>query len=311
MKKKSILIIGSSGFFGNSIIDYLKNNKSTNRKINKIILLSKSKKNVLSKILKQNYKIKQILGDISKIKQLPHADYIIYCAISKNLSNDEKGVKNYIKLAKKFHRGSKVLYTSSGAIYGKQSLNIKEFNEKHRTKPLNHKSVIRKKYAITKYKNEKLFNSLNKENINVIITRCFAFVGKNLPLNKNFVVGNLIKNILEKKKLVIKSDKNVLRSYMFADDLAHCLLKIIFSNKTNFNLFNIGSEDKIDIRELAYKLAKKYKLETNIKKIKHKTNHDIYIPNILRFRKEFNYNKKLDSYKAIIKTIKIILQNGS
>ena len=44
MKKKSILIIGSSGFFGNSIIDYLKNNKSTNRKINKIILLSKSKK---------------------------------------------------------------------------------------------------------------------------------------------------------------------------------------------------------------------------------------------------------------------------
>ena len=52
---------------------------------------------------------------------------------------------------------------------------------------------------------------------------------------------------------------------MFADDLAHCLLKIIFSNKTNFNLYNIGSEDKIDIRELAYKLAKKYKLETNIK----------------------------------------------
>ena len=173
----------------------LKNNKINNKKINKIILLSKSKKNVLSKILKQNYKIKQILGDISKIKQLPHADYIIYFAISKNLSNDEKGVKNYIKLAKKFHRGSKVLYTSSGAIYGKQSLNIKEFNEKHRTKPLNHKSVIRK-YAVTKYKNEKLFNSLNKENINVIITRCFAFVGKNLP-NKNFVV-EMNKNILEK-----------------------------------------------------------------------------------------------------------------
>ena len=50
----------------------------------------------------------------------------------------------------------------------------------------------------------------------------FCICGKNLPLNKNFVVGNLIKNILE-KKLVIKSDKNVLRSYMFADDLAHCL----------------------------------------------------------------------------------------
>ena len=307
MKKKSILIIGSSGFFGNSILDYLNKNKSSFRKINKIILLSKSNKNKISKLLKKNYKIEQILGDISKIKKLPYADYIIYCVISKNLSNDEKGVKNYIKLAKKFHRGSKVLYTSSGAIYGKQSLNIRGFSEKYYPKPLNHKSIIRKKYAITKYKNEKLFNSLNKENINVIITRCFAFVGKSLPLNKNFVIGNLIKNIVEKKKLVIKSDKKVLRSYMFADDLAHCLLKLTLSNKTNFNLYNIGSEDKIDIRQLAYKLAKKYKLETKIKKIKNKSKHDTYIPNILKFRKEFNYNKKLDSYKAIIKTIKLVL----
>ena len=38
---------------------------------------------------------------------------------------------------------------------------------------------------------------------------------------------------------------------MFADDLVHCLLKIIFSNKTT-HLYNIGSEDKIDIRKLAY-----------------------------------------------------------
>lgn len=307
MKKKSILIIGSSGFFGNSILDYLNKNKSSFRKINKIILLSKSNKNKISKLLKKNYKIEQILGDISKIKKLPYADYIIYCVISKNLSNDEKSVKNYIQLAKKFHRGSKVLYTSSGAIYGKQSLNIRGFSEKYYPKPLNHKSIIRKKYAITKYKNEKLFNSLNKENINVIITRCFAFVGKSLPLNKNFVIGNLIKNIVEKKKLVIKSDKKVLRSYMFADDLAHCLLKLTLSNKTNFNLYNIGSEDKIDIRQLAYKLAKKYKLETKIKKIKNKSKHDTYIPNILKFRKEFNYNKKLDSYKAIIKTINLVL----
>tara|TARA_B100000676_G_C17253033_1_gene424408 strand:- start:70 stop:354 length:285 start_codon:yes stop_codon:yes gene_type:complete len=94
---------------------------------------------------------------------------------------------------------------------------------------------------------------------------------------------------------------------MFADDLAHCLLKLTLSNKTNFNLYNIGSEDKIDIRQLAYKLAKKYKLETKIKKIKNKSKHDTYIPNILKFRKEFNYNKKLDSYKAIIKTINLVL----
>ena len=111
-----------------------------------------------------------------------------------------KAAKNYIKLAKKFHRGSAVLYTSSGAIYGNQSYSDGKFTEKHSPKPTNHKSKIRKKYATIKYKNEKLFKNLIKYNISVTIARCFAFVGKNLPLDKNFVVGNLIKNIIEKKK---------------------------------------------------------------------------------------------------------------
>ena len=311
MKKKSILIIGSSGFFGQSLLDYLVKNKSIKKKIDKIILLSRSKKNKISKLAKKNYKIEKIQGDILKIKYLPYADYIFYCVISKNLNNDLKAVKNYIKLAKKFHKGSKVLYTSSGAIYGDQSIFIKEFNEKHNPNPANHESESKKKYAIIKYKNEKLFRNLNKQNIKVIIARCFAFVGKNLPLDKNFVVGNLIKNIIEKKKLIIKSDKKVLRSYMFADDLAYCLLKLIFNNKDNYNTFNIGSEDKIDIRDLAYKLAKKFKLKTNIKKIENNNNHDIYIPNISKFRKKYKYYKKLDSYKAITKTIELLSENGS
>ena len=85
MNKKSILIIGSSGFFGQSLLDYLVKNKSIKKKINKIILLSRSKKNKISKLAEKNYKIEEIQGDISQMKYLPHADYIIYCVIPKNL----------------------------------------------------------------------------------------------------------------------------------------------------------------------------------------------------------------------------------
>ena len=92
-----------------------------------------------------------------------------------------------------------------------------------------------------------MFKNLIDNNIKVIIARCFAFVGRNLPLDKNFVVGNLIKNILDKKKLVIKSNKKVFRSYMSSNDLSYCLLKLIFGNKNKLNIYNIGSEDKIDI----------------------------------------------------------------
>ena len=39
-------------------------------------------------------------------------------------------------------------------------------------------------------------------------------------------------------------------------------------------------------------------------------NNDIYIPNIKKFRRKFNYNKKLSSYNAIIKTISEIRYKG-
>ncbi len=309
MKKKSILIIGSSGFFGQSIFDFLVRSKQIKKKINKIILLSRSKKNKISNLARKSYKVLSIQKDISKVKTLPYADYVIYCVISKNLNKDVKAVANYTKLAKKYHNKSSILYTSSGAIYGNQSISVKNMSEKRVPNPSDHKSESRKKYAITKYKNEKLFKELAKENIRVSIARCFAFVGTNLPLGKNFVVGNFIKNIINNQSLVIKSDKKVLRSYMFADDLVFCLLKLIFSKKRNLKIFNIGSEDKIDIRKLALRLAKKYDLKLHTKKIKDKKNYDIYIPNITKFRKEFKYKKVLDSYKAVIKTIKLMLNN--
>ncbi len=129
-------------------------------------------------------------------------------------------------------------------------------------------------------------------------------------MDKNFVVGNLIKNILDKKKLVIKSDKKVFRSYMLSNDLSYCLLKLIFNNDKKFNIYNIGSEDKVDIRDLARKLGKKFKLEVNFNEIKEKNKYDLYIPKISKFRKKYKFYKKLDSYDAVIKTIKDILKYG-
>ena len=45
MNKKSILIIGSSGFFGKSILDFILENKKIKKKISKIFLISRKNKN--------------------------------------------------------------------------------------------------------------------------------------------------------------------------------------------------------------------------------------------------------------------------
>jgi len=302
--KKSILIIGSGGFFGNSILDYFKKKKKLKKKINKIILISRSKKNYVDPELKKNYEIVQIKKDISKAKNIIFADYIIYCAISKNYAEDSRGVKNYCKLAKKYHKNSSIVYTSSGAVYGKQSKKINKIDDLQKVNPKNIFSKTKKRYGLLKIKNEKIFKKLSNANIKVCAARCFAFVGRHLPLDSNYVIGNFIKSIIFKKSIEIKSKTKVIRTYMHSDDLVECLVKLAFNNSTNFATYNIGSDNIIDIHSLARRLRKKYKLTNIIQNNVSKKNYDRYVPNISKFRKKFKFKKELNSYNAILKTIK-------
>ena len=94
MKSKSLLIIGGTGFFGKSTLDYFTNYNSL--KLNKIIIFSRKSQNIqIDRILKKKIKIIKVSGNILNIKKLPRADYVIYAAILKNYNQDLKGVKNY------------------------------------------------------------------------------------------------------------------------------------------------------------------------------------------------------------------------
>ena len=53
--------------------------------------------------------------------------------------------------------------------HGNQSISVKNLSEKRVPNPSDHKSEMRKKYAIAKYKNEKLFKELAKENIKYLL----------------------------------------------------------------------------------------------------------------------------------------------
>ena len=97
---------------------------------------------------------------------------------------------------------------------------------------------------------------------------------------------------------------------MHADDLSDVILKILIFEKKKFSIYNIGSDDYVDVKSIAKKLAKIFNLKVEILNLKKIMNNDIYIPNIRKFRRKFNYNKKLSSYNAIIKTISEIRYKG-
>lgn len=309
MQPKSLLVIGGTGFFGKSILEYLSSNSLLNIKINKIFILSRRKLElaIYNKKLKKKFKIIKINSNMLTIKSLPKADYVIYAAILKNYKNDHKAVKKYLNLAKKYHLKSKILYISSGAVYGKQPKSIKGFKENYLQ--FNNKIFFKKgykeEYSKIKLKNEKLFQQFGKTGAKVSIARCFSFVGPNLSLSTNYVIGNIIYNILRNENIIIKANYKIIRSYMYSDDLVRWLLKILDNSNNQCPIFNVGSDNKVSIHKIANFLAKKYSLRVLSPKISSKK-IDNYIPNINKAKKELGLKLSYNSQSAIFKNIKIL-----
>jgi|688.fasta_scaffold106134_2 nucleoside-diphosphate-sugar epimerase len=312
MKNKTLLLIGGSGFFGKSILDYFSRNIYLRKKIKKIIVISRKNINnsVISQI-KNNYKFEKINKSILKLKKIPKANYVMYCALLKNFNNDHLALKHYISLAKNFHKQSKILYISSGAVYGKQPINIKKIKESYlslKKKNTYHGNRNKRQYSILKLKNEKIFKQLENYGIKTSVARCFAFVGRFLPRNSNYVVGNFIENILKNQDISIKSNYNVLRSYMYADDLVRWLIKIVENSKVNSPVYNVGSENTVNIHKFGSILAKKYNLNCPVRKIDEKR-YDMYIPSTNKIKKELNLITKFNSLQAVNKTINLLKKN--
>ena len=305
---KTVLIIGGTGFVGKSFLDCFVQNKLNKFKIKKLILLARNIKKI--KIKFKNYKKKNLIfikGDICKLKQIPKADYIFHAAAStdekkylhqskKQITNNIDSVKNFLNIIKnKNFIYSRIVFLSSGAVYGLLK-NIKDSKEKTKINFLKIKkfSESKKNYAFSKIICEKMINNhVKKFKTNIKIARLFAFIGKNIPLNKYFLIGNVINGILKKRTIVIKSPdpKNTFRSFMYADDMVFLLIKIAMHKKISHNIFNVGSDEIFSVCDLENLIFKNYKINFFYKK--HSYNlKDLYVPD-------------LDKIYSIFKNIKL------
>lgn len=313
MKPKSLLLIGGTGFLGQSILKYLLNDNFNKKRIGKIIIVSryKLKKNNFFRRLKKKFELIKINGSILKLKKLPYADYVIYATLLNKYNHDYKAIQHYSALAKKFHQESRIIYLSSGAVYGQQPNSIKKVKEKYLeyNKIIKFQNGYKKKYSIIKLKNEKIFQKLGHYGLKVSIARCFTFVGEFLPKNSNYIIKDIIQNILLKKDILIKSNYKIIRSYMHTDDLVKWLLKIVYKSNNLCPVYNVGSDDYVDVRQLAFLLGKKYKVNVLSNKI-NKIFVDSYVPNINKAKKYLNLKIKYNSFQAVSDVINNLKKNG-
>ena len=221
---KSLLFIGGTGFLGQSFFDYIKDKKLKNFKLSKIIIISRRKKKIKCRI-----STKFIKSNISSLKKLPITDYIIYAANSSNYKENIKGIKNFNKLLNENHKRTKILFTSSGAVYGKTSTKrrVKE-TDQISVKKINNFDGYKKNYAKSKLIIENEFKKLGKKGFNVSIARLFTFIGKKILINKNFAITNLLNQARDPKlkNITLTSKNEDYRGYMNSIDLIKWIIKI-------------------------------------------------------------------------------------
>jgi len=313
----SLLIIGGSGFFGRSILDAFQRDLLKPWAINKIIIFARHPEILLKECpMLIDSRVELIVGDISLTNYLPEADYVIHAAASTDLrdylskpdqekTNIEKGTQHYCELALEYHKNSKIVYISSGAVYGPQPKGMDKLSEDYDSPDISLLSDGKRDYALAKRASENIVQSFRNRGLIINIARCFAFIGPWLPRDQHFAIGNFIDDILNKRPIKVFADHYVYRSYMYADDLVHWLMSIIEYHNGKCSIFNVGSDESIEISNLALKLADLYSLTVQItpktsKKI------DRYIPSTKKAKSEFGLSLNFNLMHSIQETIKQI-----
>ena len=296
---KSLTFIGGSGFIGKSFIDVYKKGLLKKFKISYINIICRNN----FKIKKKSNKINIILADMEKLKILPKTDFYIYAieppsgfSINQNkqIIKYKKSINNFYELIKN-NKNSKAIYLSSGIV--------EQFLKGSKIKG------YKKAYAVAKLNSEKKFKEFRKIGIKSTIARCYTFVGPHLPLNKHYAIGNFINDGMKKKYIYVKASGKIFRSYMYADDMIIWILSVLYKAKISCPIYNIGSNKKISIKDVAILIGKIFKKDVLFLK-KESSDRDIYVPNVSKTMKDFNLIEKYDLKKAIKQTVNKIVDNN-
>jgi len=258
-RKARIFITGGTGYLGKWMIEFLDYARKRAHLDFELVLLSRNIQSFLRHYphLEAEPWFSYIEGDVrsfafpeGNFTHVIHAATDVVATISPLDTFDVTalGTRRVLEFAKE--RGAfEVLIASSGAIYGTFPKGVDRISERS----LGRVDVTsaRSAYGLGKLTSEWLGNTYTQQyGLRCKAARMFAQVGPYLDLDAQFAVGNFIRNVLDKKSLIIEGDGTPTRSYMYATDLIAWLLKIWLKGEPGA-AYNVGSEEAISIRDLA------------------------------------------------------------
>jgi len=163
-------------------------------------------------------------------------------------SNIVHGMERVLDQAAAWGR-PRLLFTSSGAIYGRQPPDLLLTPEGHPGGP-DPLSTATTYHEAKRVAELQAALAIESGDVDTIIGRLYAFVGPLLPVNAHFAVGNFIRDALNGGPVVVEGDGTPMRSYQYATDLVVWLVAMLVRGEPG-RAYNVGSDEAIDIFALA------------------------------------------------------------
>ena len=310
MKKKTFLVTGGTGFIGSSISELLV------RKNYNVKILDNNSRGSFTKIKKLKNKIKFIKGDIRNKnlvdKALKNTDAVVHLAYvngtkyfySKPVEVLDIAIKGMINVIHGCIKNNvKELYLASSSEVYQTPKKIPTDEDESLKIP----DIFNPRYS---YGGGKILSELmgvhygKKYFKKLIIFRPHNVYGPNM--GNEHVIPQFINRFksLKGKKFKIQGSGNEIRSFIYIEDFVSAFEAILKRGK-HLNIYNIGTNEKIKIKELVRKLSKILNKNILIKKgLLTKGSTKIRVPNINKVKK-IGFIPKFNLDKGLKKMLKI------
>ena len=273
---KKILITGSTGMLCCGIVDIISFlNKEENAGI-KLVLAGRNKERIAKRfegVLGEG-DFEYVSYDATKIEPLDvTCDYFIHGASNADPASFSKEpvetmLSNLIGLrtildAAKMNEGSRVLFISSGEIYGNRVPSGDEAGKLALARPYSEEDYgfvdilnPRSCYPMGNRAAETMCASYRQEyDIDFVIARSCHAYGPGISSSDSRATAAFTRKAAAKENIIMKSAGEQVRSYLYSLDSASALLTILLNGKTS-EAYNIANSDcSVSIRNFARKLA--------------------------------------------------------
>jgi dTDP-glucose 4,6-dehydratase len=312
-----LFITGGTGFFGCWLLETLLWARARLNLATEVVVLTRSPNDFRARAphLAQGDGVRLLVGDLLNFR-LPEGafSHVIHAASDTHVPAHSSALdwaaqavaaaERVLTLAQE--RGAqKLLFTSSGAVYGPVSPGASSRAEEDVQAPL--PTTPRWAYAAAKRRCEELLTSAScGTRLAVKIARGFAFVGPYLPLDGNFAAGNFMRDALRGGAVTVQGTGSAVRSYLYAADLAIWLWTIL-SRGAAGRAYNAGSDIPVSIAALATAVAEACPAPVPVKVLGHEvpgTAPDVYLPDIGRARAELGLEVWISLPDALRRTLR-------